>query len=178
MNLNEAKQILKENGYICEGFGDFMGRVFKGETRLSQALAKETDKTVKYFASLIAGGLSGPGQKMENEETFVNALLDDCDELVEGMRKIASKYPKNNGIGVQKLYNFISGKMNEMYHEYKQMDNLIKFKKVFSSYPGDQLYRHWADEYSKRWGYEKKQDDADSELDAKIAKMMNNNIKV
>ena len=89
MKLDEAKQILKDAGYNCvridEGIGDFLKRAIGSETKMSQALDKESDKYVKGLVKLVCGELNKVGMKYLNDDDFVKTTLDVADTAIDNI---------------------------------------------------------------------------------------------
>lgn len=159
MDLEEAKQILKEHKYTLEpmneGIGDWAKRVFTGETKLGQEMEKMGDKTAKYFAGRIIGCLSGAGEKLKNNDKFIDTLLMGCDNLSDGIQEIASKYPKNNAVAQIKLSKFIEKSVRSIMADLADMENLINYNdKVFKFRIDPADYERWAKQYSEKYGTE------------------------
>ena len=91
MDLNEAKQLLENHGYIVKegAFGDWAARTFKGETLLGQEMNRMDDKLANHFVGLLSLQMSRAAAKLKNDKYFVNDLIQKCNKLARQFRSAA-----------------------------------------------------------------------------------------
>lgn len=153
MNLNEAKQLLENHGYIVKegAFGDWAKRTFQGETKLGQAMDKMDDNLAKYFVSLISGCMTKGAGKLKNHTEFVETLIAKCEDLADDVRYVAGQKPK--GETVFELEQLIGSRFYKIMENLSSFDNIIDFKdKVFGARFDHSEYVRMAKKYSEKFG--------------------------
>ena len=127
MKLDEAKQILKDAGYNCvridEGIGDFLKRAIGSETKMSQALDKETDKYVKGLVNLVCGELNKVGMKYLNDDEFVKTTLDVADTAIDNINTQCRK-----GLNGSRLADYVSRQYIKLH---RAMEDAASGKDIF-----------------------------------------------
>lgn len=157
MDLNEAKRILKNHGYIVKegAFGDWAKRTFQGETKLGQAIKKMHeddvyDKLSKHFAGLIASCMSRGAEKLKNDEYFVNELIRQSHRLADRFES-ASKSDDQYVNGVHSLYTLLASGFHKILEKLEdEYDVRININaKVFDSNVSYHECKELAKEYAK-----------------------------
>lgn len=144
MRLEEAKEILKENGFICEGaYKDILHQKFAEKRAKREQDQKDYDAKKRKMAKI--------SKKLNKEiEEFISDL---ADELVSD--KVTCKYAKNDWItiiqienkqfkvdtyswGVIEFAKYEYGRWNSIFNT-KDLDNLDEFLEKVFDYITDQV---------------------------------------
>ncbi|MBQ6628790.1 MAG: hypothetical protein IJH65_08245 [Methanobrevibacter sp.] len=151
MNLDEAKQLLKKNGYIVKegAFGDWAARTFKGETLLGQEMNRMDDKLANHFAGLLSLQMSRAAAKLKNDKYFVNDLILKCNKLARQFRS-AAKSDDDMVSGTFQLQTLLATSFHRIMEELKQYDSRININaKVFDANVPSAECKELAKEYGK-----------------------------
>ena len=153
MNLNEAKQILKNNGYklVKEGaLGDWAKRTFKGETVLGQEMSRMDDKLANHFVGLLSLQMSRAAAKLKNDKYFVNDLIQKCNKLARQFRS-AAKSDDNMVSSTFDLQTLLATSFYNIMEDLEQYDSRININaKVFDSEVPSAECKELAMEYGKK----------------------------
>ena len=153
MNLNEAKQILKNNGYklVKEGaLGDWAKRTFKGETVLGQEMSRMDDKLANHFVGLLSLQMSRAAAKFKNDKYFVNDLIQKCNKLARQFRS-AAKSDDNMVSSTFDLQTLLATSFYNIMEDLEQYDSRININaKVFDSEVPSAECKELAIEYGKK----------------------------